>query len=197
MQISKGLLEFLEDLGDHQPLNPSHIMTEMPSLTELRGLIPAIIKSDEIEFVYEKHEKYDWWFPKTRIGFMLFINHFYRIRTDPRFLVSEAVQCHRITGTEHKKRRHEELMQMVDEAKEYGCDSLAPQAFAFLEWWRKKKHHKTFPRVDHLGREIVFRTGSKAWGTYLGSQVFSCRPAAERYARDHFRLKYNALLEDE
>ena len=128
---------------------------------------------------------------------MLFINHFYRIRTDPRFLVSEAVQCHRITGTEHKKRRHEELMQMVDEAKEYGCDSLAPQAFAFLEWWRKKKHHKTFPRVDHLGREIVFRTGSKAWGTYLGSQVFSCRPAAERYARDHFRLKYNALLEDE
>lgn len=197
MQISKGLLEFLDDLGDHQPLNPSHIMTEMPSLTELRGLIPAIIKSDEIEFVYEKHEKYDWWFPKTRIGFMLFINHFYRIRTDPRFLVSEAVQCHRITGTEHKKRRHEELMQMVDEAKEYGCDSLAPQAFDFLEWWRKKKHHKTFPRVDHLGREIVFRTGSKAWGTYLGSQVFSCRPAAERYARDHFRLKYNALLEDE
>ena len=197
MQISKGLLEFLEDLGDHQPLNPSHIMTEMPSLTELRGLIPAIIKSDEIKFIYDKHAKYDWWFPKTRIGFMLFINHFFRIRTDPRFLVSEAVQCHRITGTEHKKRRYAELMEMAQEALEYGCESLAPQAFAFLEWWRSKKHRKSLPRTDYLGRATVFRTGRKSWGTHLSSQVFSCRPAAERYARDHFRLKYNALLEEE
>ncbi len=197
MQISKGLLEFLESLGDHQPLNPSHIMNKMPSLHELRGLVPRIIKSDELEFIYEKHAKYDWWFPKTRIGFMLFINHFFRIRTDPRFLISEAVQCHRITGARHKKQRYAELMGMAEEALEYGCESLAPQAFAFLEWWKSKRRRKYLPRTDYLGRATVFRTGIKSWGTQLSSQVFSCRTAAERYVRDHFRLKYNALLEEE
>ncbi len=197
VQISKGLLEFLDGLGDHQPLNTSHIFSEMPTLQQIRSLTPSIIKSDELEFIYDKHTKYDWSFPKTRIGFMLFINHFVRIRTDPRFLVSEAVQCHRITGAEHKKRRHAELMGMVEEALEHGCESLAPQAYTFLEWWRNKRQLKTFPRTDYLGRATVFRTGESSWGTHLGPQVFSCRTAAERYARDHFRLKYNKLLEEE
>lgn len=197
MKISTGLLEVLENLGDHQPLNPSHIMETMPDLPDLLGLIPNIIKTDELEFVYKKHEKYDWSFPKTRIGFMLFINHFYRIRTDPRFLLAEAVQCHRITGSDHKKRREAQLLQMVSEAKEYGCESLAPEAYKFLEWWRIKKRRKTLPLRNHLGKLIVFRNGYKSWSTILSPQLFSCKPAAERYARDHFRLKYERLLEEE
>lgn len=197
MKISKGLLEFLDDLGDHAPLNSTHIMETMPDPPTLRGLIPSIVKDDELIFIYNKHEKYDFWFPKTRIGFMLFINHFYRIRLDPRFLVSEAVACHRITGTEHKKRRIAELHEMVEEAKCFGSKSFAPQTFEFLEWWSKYKRKKTLPKTDHLGRTLVFREGVKEWGTSLSQQLFSCKPAAERYARDIFRLKYNALMEDE
>lgn len=191
------MLESLGNPDDHQPLNPNHILETMPSLQEIRGLTPAIIKDDELQFIYEKHEKYGFDDPKHRIGFMHFINHFYRIRTDPRFLIAEAVACHRITGSKHKKRRMVELQEMVDEAKEFGCDSLAPEVLHFLEWYNRIRRRKTMPPLDHLGRDIAFRVGSKAWATPYAPQVFSCKTAAERYARDHFRLRYRRFLEDE
>jgi len=197
VKISKGLLESLDNLGDHHPLKVTHFIQEMPSLEVLRTLIPNIIKDDEIEFIYSKQDRWDFWFPKHRIAFMLFINHFFRIRTDPRFLIAEAVACHRITGTKHKARRHAELLQMAKEAQQHGCESLAPGAYAFLEWWAKGKRRKNLPMFDHLGRRTVFRKSHLQWGTHLNGEVFSCKSSAERYARDHFRLRYEALLEEE
>lgn len=197
MKISKDLLESLEKLGDHHPLAPTLFMEKMPSVETLRPLIPTIIGTDEIRFIYKKQNLFNYWFPKHRIAFMLFINHFFRIRTDPHFLIAEAVQCHRITGSEHKKRRHIQLLDMVEEARQHGCDSIAVAAYDFLEWWNKWRRCKTFPSRDHLGRPTVFPTEQGAWGTQLSAQVFSCKSSAKSYARDHFQMRYEALLEDE
>jgi len=199
VKISSALQIALEALGDHRPIRTKHILEDMPDLVYIRGLIPPFITDEELLWYYDRHVRDDLKEPAVRIRFLILMNHFVRIRTDPRFLLAEAVNVHRITGTTHKRQRTAQLSQLAEEVSCFGEESLAPGALKFMEWWAKCKRKNKIPVKDHNGRRIVRKSRSKPaqYSTHFSPELFTCNEAAARYARDHFRLKYLKLLEDE
>jgi hypothetical protein len=189
----------LEKLGDHHPIRAKHILEDMPDLVYIRGLIPLFITDEELLWYYDRHVREDLNEPAVRIRFLILMNHFVRIRTDPQFLLAEAVNVHRITGTTHKRQRTVQLTKLAEEVGCFGEESLAPDALKFMEWWAKCKRKNKIPMKDHKGLRIVLKTRSTPaqYFTRFSPELFTCEEAAGRYARDHFRLKYLKLLEDE
>ena len=191
------MLQRLDGLGDHKPVTMQHIMETMPDLPYLREIVPPVVTDDELLWYYERHVKGDLKEPATRIRFMLLVNHFVRIRLDPRFLLAEAVSVHRTTGLKHKTSKTKSLHKMAAQSKRFGVQSLAPHALDFMEWWKKEgKNAKTLLH-DHNGKPLATRMKKGAWKASGTNRVFSTPAAASLYARDHFRNLYDKLLGDE
>jgi len=197
VRISRDLLRYLDNLGDHKPITRRHIKEEMPSMQVLRTIIPTVVTDDELLWYYERHVKEDLDEPATRIRFLILINHFVRIRLDPEFLIAEAVSVHRTTGLTHKNAKTKSLYKMAAECKRFGSESLAPNALKFMEWWKKTGRNTKALLEDHNGNPLAVKVKKGVWRATGTNSVFSTPAAASLYAREHFRNLYMKLLGDE
>jgi len=196
MKISQELLHDLSGVG---PVKPEHIMEYLPSLKVLRGVVPPIISTEDLGNILKKHGYLNQdAFPEIRIRFMLYINHYIRIRTDPEFLSTEAALAHKTTGTNPGGDRVAQIRDMTYAAESLKKHPATTTTADFLEW--HDRVNGSFYTLAHDGRPIVTwcRKRNRWYITHEKTpQLFYTKSLALGYARERFLSEYQTILGEE
>jgi hypothetical protein len=200
LEISSELLEYLDELGEQTPVTRHHILKYMPTVHEVRSVVPAVMSTAELKWAID-HAEYQGMddFPETRIRFMLYVNHYVRVRTDPGFLRSESAIAHRQLGHPYNRLLAEEVRDM-----EYAAESIKDNPSSiitadFLVWYERVKD--TPFRIGPDGLPIVgWCNKRRRWhSTYYPTDdkdlAYTKTPALI-HAREQFRLDYLSIMSE-
>ena len=201
MKISKDLLAYLESLGDQRPITTDHILESMPTYEELREIVPLVMPDADLQFALDKCYKLKASEHSTRIRFMLYVNHYVRIRTDDQFLRTESVIAHKNLASGPFGKRVGQVLDMSHAVQVLKENPSTDSYLNFLSWYENSAEGKLYRNGPDGTPIVYFDNEICRWRlTHYENdprETWYTKTLAMKYARKRFRNIYEALIKEE
>lgn len=201
MKIEDHIFEQMCARGEHYPITPSMIRYNLPSIEDFRKVIPPLMSSEDLEWIYLRHVNSNGpntdhgraESPEWRSRLMYYINNFVKLRLDPDFISSEAAICH-LSNNNLQKYRWKVIREMELAGGGDGSET------DFAKWYTNKGHKdckspKYIP-TSHDGRPVLSRDDYGWYATHYPTVGrFAFKRAALRYAKAKSQERFLDMLE--